>query len=488
MDEKHWSLKYPACSGKHQSPIDIQRKKVKYSPDFKKLVLNGYDGSQNGAFKMTNNGHSVQIDLPPTMNISEGFTSNYTAVQMHFHWGGLEQESSGSEHTVDGMRYLAELHIVHYNSDKYSKFDDAKDKPDGLAVLAFFYEDGHFENTYYTDFISHLAKIRFAGQYTHLTLINVRDMLPEDLSHFYRYKGSLTTPPCYESITWTVFDTPILLSYAQIQLLESTILDWKNKTLRNDYRHAQPLNDRVVKASFQPVFDKGNYQEEINIKLEKIEGLVQDLKHMLPNATGNQHSSFPAFKFLQETTLSFVEVTPLWTMELNSLTSCMWISTQNEGTKAVFSYAMFETDNELVITVGSDVGLWIGGYFVSFPLHHRTEDWVYYCVTWTSNTGLAELWINGIVGKGKLIKKGYTIKPGGTLVLGNDRNDVMGNYSHGFTGEISHFNVWNYVLSTSEIRRLTQCKTEMKGNVVGWGTSAMAVFGGVILKIDSSCK
>lgn len=35
---------------------------------------------------------------------------------------------------------VSQLHVVHYNSDKYQSFHEAKDKPDGLAVLAFFYE------------------------------------------------------------------------------------------------------------------------------------------------------------------------------------------------------------------------------------------------------------------------------------------------------------------------------------------------------------
>lgn len=33
-----------------------------------------------------------------------------------------------------------QLHVVHYNSDKYKSFTEARDKPDGLAVLAFFYD------------------------------------------------------------------------------------------------------------------------------------------------------------------------------------------------------------------------------------------------------------------------------------------------------------------------------------------------------------
>lgn len=50
---------------------------------------------------------------------------------------------------------VLQLHVVHYNSDKYKSFDEAKDKPDGLAVLAFFYEVKHNTRflalTYQTD-------------------------------------------------------------------------------------------------------------------------------------------------------------------------------------------------------------------------------------------------------------------------------------------------------------------------------------------------
>jgi len=43
------------------------------------------------------------------MHISRGLPGLYTAVQMHLHWGGLDLETSGSEHTIDGMRYFAEV-------------------------------------------------------------------------------------------------------------------------------------------------------------------------------------------------------------------------------------------------------------------------------------------------------------------------------------------------------------------------------------------
>jgi hypothetical protein len=34
--------------------------------------------------------------------------------------------------------WVFQLHLVHYNSSKYKSFAEAADKPDGLAVFAFF--------------------------------------------------------------------------------------------------------------------------------------------------------------------------------------------------------------------------------------------------------------------------------------------------------------------------------------------------------------
>lgn len=51
----------------------------------------------------------VQISLPPTMRMTTAEGTEYIAVQMHFHWGGAALEISGSEHTIDGLRYAAEV-------------------------------------------------------------------------------------------------------------------------------------------------------------------------------------------------------------------------------------------------------------------------------------------------------------------------------------------------------------------------------------------
>ncbi|RCN47183.1 hypothetical protein ANCCAN_06760 [Ancylostoma caninum] len=44
-------------------------------------------------------------------------------------------------------------------------------------------------------------------------------LLPTDTKTFYRYSGSLTTPPCTEGVTWTIMAEPVLLTAEQLTAL-----------------------------------------------------------------------------------------------------------------------------------------------------------------------------------------------------------------------------------------------------------------------------
>ena len=148
-----------------------------------------------------------------------GLPSTYKAVQFHLHWGS--NDTVGSEHTKNGKSYAAEMHIVHYDSVKYESISHAILQPDGLAVLGFWVKIG-CHNPAGTPIIRHLNAVRF----THIPYIFLKSafsilslLLATNLTRFYRYSGSLTTPGCYESVIWTMFDDEITLSRKQIGLL-----------------------------------------------------------------------------------------------------------------------------------------------------------------------------------------------------------------------------------------------------------------------------
>uniref|UniRef100_A0A8C2MBN7 Carbonic anhydrase n=1 Tax=Cricetulus griseus TaxID=10029 RepID=A0A8C2MBN7_CRIGR len=66
-------------------------------------------------------------------------SGTYRLIQFHFHWGS--SDGHGSEHTVNKTKYAAELHLVHWNT-KYGDFGKAVQHPDGLAVLGIFLKIG----------------------------------------------------------------------------------------------------------------------------------------------------------------------------------------------------------------------------------------------------------------------------------------------------------------------------------------------------------
>ncbi|XP_022357754.1 carbonic anhydrase 13-like [Enhydra lutris kenyoni] len=133
----HWNKFFPIADGDQQSPIEIKTKEVKYDSSLRPLSIK-YDA--NSAKIISNSGHSFSVDFDDTedKSVLRGgpLTGSYRLRQFHLHWGSADDH--GSEHVVDGVRYAAELHVVHWNSDKYPSFVEAAHEPDGLAVLGVF--------------------------------------------------------------------------------------------------------------------------------------------------------------------------------------------------------------------------------------------------------------------------------------------------------------------------------------------------------------
>jgi len=136
-----------------------------------------------------------------------------------------------------------EMHIVHRNME-YSNFSQALEYEDGVVVVATFFQVSfrltfldrvsssrlafHFcnhvcfqlrdeQNELLQPFISKLPDVRWAYAKKSVNIsISLSAMLPLNTDVFYTYKGSLTTPPCNEVVTWIIFSTPVPISFNQV--------------------------------------------------------------------------------------------------------------------------------------------------------------------------------------------------------------------------------------------------------------------------------
>ena len=261
-----------SCLGSNQSPIDINTVET-LETDFRPFQFQGYDSDgRSGSARpvqMSNNGKTVKITLEGDYLIrGGGLPSTYRAAQMHFHWGA--DWTKGSEHTINGQYFPAELHIVHYDTVKYANIGAALKQPDGLAVLGFWLKMGK-HNSNWDTIINPLTDVRYVGtafDYTQQPF-TLSSLLPSrrHLNKYYRYRGSLTTPGCYESVIWTVFNEPIELDEFQIAKFRTLTslrappsqvrerfgggADREEDLILDNFRPVQHLNYRNVYQSFE---------------------------------------------------------------------------------------------------------------------------------------------------------------------------------------------------------------------------------------------
>lgn len=212
-----WGDYFPTCHGNRQSPIDIMRnattriRGAEINTEYRSRALN-----------VESNGHTIQVNVAPGSTLRVGLKT-YQLLQFHFH--------TGSEHTVEGAQAPLEVHLVHMDSNGR------------LAVLGFFFKAGNHTNAVLETVIAH-APHRIGKQALDVDL-DYSDLLPDDeVSAYYNYSGSLTTPPCTEGVNWLVAKATLSASHEQIQALRELMVHHGDI---GNFRPPQALNDREVR-------------------------------------------------------------------------------------------------------------------------------------------------------------------------------------------------------------------------------------------------
>lgn len=196
------------CAGSNQSPVNLSGL---VKADLAPLQFHYLAGGRS----VTNNGHTVQVDYAPGSSLElDGM--HFTLKQFHFH--------APSENLIEGHSYPLEGHLVHAN-------DQGE-----LAVVAVMFEPGKTNGALSQVWQSLPAK---AGEHHQLKeAVSAEPLLPAKRD-YYRFSGSLTTPPCSEGVRWLVMKQPVQVSQAQIDAFKAVMHHPNN-------RPVQPLHGRLV--------------------------------------------------------------------------------------------------------------------------------------------------------------------------------------------------------------------------------------------------
>ncbi len=211
-----------ACSGTHQSPIDLATR-APFPVEAKDLPNLVFHYGTTG-LHLVNNGHTVQLDVDTGSSVEiEGAT--WPLRQLHFH--------APSEHSLDGLHYPIEMHLVHAGADG---------RP-GLVVAVFLVQGG--SSPAFAPIFADLPKVKGARKDDASVTLDLDKVLPLDRTYL-TYPGSLTTPPCTEGIRWYVLRAPWGLSG------EETAAFTTLPNMIPNNRPIQPLSGRKVLLDSTP--------------------------------------------------------------------------------------------------------------------------------------------------------------------------------------------------------------------------------------------
>ncbi|XP_028261737.1 receptor-type tyrosine-protein phosphatase gamma-like [Parambassis ranga] len=250
--DEGWASAYPECRERNQSPINIVDQDTKVSTEYQDLTLEGFDNESSNKTSMKNTGKTVAIMLKDDYYVrGAGLPGRFKAEKVEFHWGP-SNGSEGSEHSINSRRYPVEMQIYMYNSDDFDNLSTALREKRIIAAMAVFFQVQGKDNPAVDPIIHGLKGVVHHEKETFLEPFVLKDLLPSSLGSYYRYTGSLTTPPCSKVVEWIIFSRPIYVSYKQLEAFYQIFTTEQQdhvksvEYLRSNFRPIQSLDSRHI--------------------------------------------------------------------------------------------------------------------------------------------------------------------------------------------------------------------------------------------------
>ncbi|XP_074556642.1 bifunctional monodehydroascorbate reductase and carbonic anhydrase nectarin-3-like [Curcuma longa] len=236
LGPQNWgTLNYPSwakCTASPegmQSPISIKPSNIYYNTHLSRLDTYY---THAPALLLNYEGHEIRVSWtqsPGHLLLHDKF---FHLRQCHWH--------APSEHELFGKRYPLELHMVH-----------TTDSTSEIAVIGVLFEYGGTPDPFLDKLCEALNELKVVNS------VDVGSIHPPrvgDEEGYFRYVGSLTTPPCSEPVIWTVIKKVRSVKEDQVNRLRDLLHDMDNA------RPTQPINGRHV--NFSHPHPHGEQKEE----------------------------------------------------------------------------------------------------------------------------------------------------------------------------------------------------------------------------------
>ena len=131
-------------------------------------------------------------------------------------------------------------------------------------------------------------------------------------------------------------------------------------------------------------------------------------------------------------------------------------------------------------------------------LNFKHRSWGFFCLITSSIRDETLFYYNGKqIGKedglrrnNETVLKKSTDVFESAIIFGQEPDSIRGSYDQyqAFIGDVSEFNIWNYVLSDAEISNMAKCMHNQKGNVVAWKKGDLKLYNLDIINMEKLAR